>query len=91
MSSVFFIRATEYAVPHLFLPACLLTLTDHGHLRANKRVFVPLPCKLRAIIVMPALLRILRDCAVDSVGAILVSARAGEIDCLVSDVMGWLL
>lgn len=80
MSFVRLIQATEYGVAKLFMPARRWTLIENGRLCANEGVSVPLPSKIRANILKRGITRVLNDCAVDLIAAILAFPRAGEID-----------
>lgn len=74
------IQGAEYGTADLFLPARLRALSEDGSTRANEEALPPLPCKMRDGIVKRGLLRIISDCTVDLVPAILAIAHAGEID-----------
>lgn len=74
------IQAAEHGAVDLFLPACLLALITDGGERKNAGVFAPLHCERRAYFFKRGLLRIISDCVVDQVAAILAFARVCEID-----------
>lgn len=81
----------KYGVTDLVLLAYLRASTDDGCIRANDKVVVSLPCKMRANSLKRWLSRITRDFVVDLVAAILAFASTGEIDRTLPDYLGWLL
>lgn len=59
MSFACFVHVTEQGVANSFLLVRLRTLAESGRVRANKGVLAPLPCKMRAGILMRGPLRII--------------------------------
>lgn len=91
MSFVYFIQDMDYGAADLFLPARLQALVKDGRLRVNEGVLVPLSGKMRADFLKRGLLRIICDCAVDPVAAILAFTRASGIDWAAPDCLKWSL
>lgn len=60
--------------------ACLWALTDDCQLRANEGVLVPVSGEMRTDVQKHGLCRLISDCTVDPVSAILAFARAEEFD-----------
>lgn len=60
--------------------AWLWASTDNGHPRANEEVLVLLTHKMRVEFLKRGVLRLISDCTVDPVSAILVFALASEFD-----------
>lgn len=63
-------EATQHGVAKLFMPAHLWALPNSGCLRANGGISVLHLCEMRAIVLKGELLRLISNCAVDSVAAI---------------------
>lgn len=76
MSFVCFIRTAKYGAADVFLPARLRALASNGRLWATEGVLVRLPRKMRANVLKRGTLRIIGNCAVDVVAAILDFARS---------------
>lgn len=87
-SFVCFVQAAGYVVVHLFMPAYLRTSTKGDLLCANKNAFVPLLRKMRVDVHKRDLLRLISDCTVDPVSAILAFTRVGKIDWAAPDCVG---
>lgn len=88
MSFVCLIRTTAFGVSILFLPSQYGALRDEGHLRGNGKVLTPLSRKMKATILDRGLLTFIKNCAVDSVAALLAFARAHEMDWSNSEASG---
>lgn len=80
MSFVCFIRAAEFGVPDLFLPSRFRAVRAGGRLCANERVLIPPSSKIEAKIMELGLLKIISDCEVDLVLALLTFSRTSETD-----------
>lgn len=91
MFIVCFIRAAEFSAASLFLQTRLRALAEDGRPCASEEAPAPIPCEMRASIIKPRLLLIIRNCAVDIVAAILACARAGEFVRTAPDCLGWFL
>lgn len=91
MFFVFFIQAAEYDAADLFHPARLWMLTKDGRLWTIERILALLSGEMRAIILKHGLLRIISDCLVDSVSAIVAFARADKTHWTAPDCLNWFL
>lgn len=91
LSFICFIQASNLSAADVSQLTCLWTLPKHGCLCANERVFVLLPCKMRANIQKRGLFCFTSDCAVVLVAALLEFARAGETAFTMLDYPGWFL
>lgn len=67
-------------MPDLFLQSRLSALRDEGRLRANESVLVPLSLKMKMKLMEWVLLTIIHEREIEPVSALLVFARANEID-----------
>lgn len=78
-------------IAELFMSVCLRALTANGQLGANDGVLVPLTSKMKAEVLNHGLSRLISDCSVDTLSAIVAFARAGEVHRAAPDVFGLLL
>lgn len=88
MSFVCFIQAAEIGVVDLSMPVSLWALNESGRLRANDGVLITLPTEMSANVLKRDLLRLICDCTVNPVSAILLFARARKISCVAPDCVG---
>lgn len=89
MSFVCVVYAAQYNVAELFIPARIQTLSEGGCLQANGGFLVRLPSEMRASTLKRGLLRLINDCTVAPLYAILDDLRAGESDWSAPNCIGW--
>lgn len=85
VSFVCFIQPAGYGVADLFMPVPLQAITEGSRLRANDQVPLSPWSQMRANVLARGLSRLISDCAVDPVAAILAFAHLDEIDWTAPD------
>lgn len=86
-----FYSGRKYGVADLSMPARLQSLPEGSRLCASEGALPPLPSELRTEVLKCVFLRLICNCTVDPVSAILVFSRVGEINWATPDFIGWLL
>lgn len=81
----------EYGVASLFAPACLWALAEVSRLRANEAILVLLLSERRLTALKRGLSRLMSDCVIDAVSAILAFALVGDNEWAAPVCVGWLL
>lgn len=80
MSFICFPPVANRGVPDLFRPSRFRVLQDEGRLAAIKKVLIQLSRRMLASVMKGDLLKIISDCDVKPVAALLAFARAKGID-----------